>query len=436
MPLNIPANRREVIDRMRSDAQAALSNSNPFLRGSMLDALLTASGGRNFEYYFQLTDLQRDLFPLTATGEFAEGWGAFKGVFRNPASAANGDINTTGSLSTVVPLGTTFATPDGRQYNTLLASTIIASVASVVSLSSVGVTSTAVTSGNHGFASGQTITIAGANETEYNGAFVITRLDDVTFNYDIVLGAVSPATGIITATADQATIPVVSVNFGAAQNIDGNTQLSITSPIAGLDNTAIALSPGITGGTDLESDDDFRARYIDVYQNPIALYNVAAVTSAAKSVPGVTRVFVRQTFPSQGFAEIFFMRDNDITPIPDANEVQKVDDAIRAIAPINSIPGNTAVAAPSPVTVDFIFGLITPSTSTMRDSITANLQLLFAEGTNIAQDLTEDDYRCAIAGTVDNVTGEVLRQFLLTSPVGDIVVPVDSIAVLGTVTFF
>ncbi len=78
MPLNVPNNRREVIDRMRSDVQAVLNNSNPFLRNSLLNAIITASGGRNFEYYFQLTDLLRDLFPLTATAEFAEGWAALK----------------------------------------------------------------------------------------------------------------------------------------------------------------------------------------------------------------------------------------------------------------------------------------------------------------------------------------------------------------------
>ncbi len=434
MPLRTPDNREEVIDRMHSDAQAVLANSNPFLRESLLSSLLTAAGGRNFEYYFQLQNLIFDLFPLTATGEFADGWAALKGIFRNPAAAANGNIIVTGVLATSIPIGTTFATPDGRQYNTTLATSVI-SISNLISISSVGITATATSIGAHGFASGQSITVVGANEAEYNGVFVITRLDDVTFSYDVALGAVSPATGIITATADMATIPSVSVDFGDVQNIAANTQLSITSPIAGLDNTAFAAFPGITGGTDLESDVDFRVRYLEAYQNPIALFNVAQVTAVAKSVPGVTRVFVLQTTPFVGRAEIFFTRDNDSNPIPDANEVLQVDNAIRAIAPVNSVPGNTVVAAPTPITVDFVFTTIEPNTVTMRESITANLQLLFSERTNVSQDLTPDDYRCAIAGTVDNVTGELLTRFVLSLPFGTITVGAGELPVLGGVTF-
>ena len=435
MPLRLPANRQEVIDRGLSDIQAVLQNTNPFLRNSLLRALGTATGGRNFEFYFQLQSLSRDLFPLTSTDEFADGWASLKGVFRNPASIANGDLIATGVLGTVIPVGTQFSTPDGRQYVTLLASTIVTQLINIDDLSSVGVTATANTTGAHGFASGQTVTIAGATQAGYNGAFLITRIDDTTFQYDVPLGLPSPATGIITSTADMATIPSASIEFGEAQNIDGNTQLSITSPIAGLDNTAIALPPGITGGTDLESDADFRTRFIAAYQDPIAQYNVAAVTQAATSVPGGTRVFVLEVTPAIGFVTVFFMRDNDVNPIPDANEVQKVLDAITAIRPVNGNNTNLIVQAPTPITVDFLISLIDPDTPTMRDSITANLALMFAERTSVGQDLTPDDYRCAISGTVDNVTGQVLSRFILTSPTGTIAVGAGEIPVLGTITF-
>ena len=71
----------------------------------------------------------------------------------------------------------------------------------------------------------------------------------------------------------------------------------------------------------------------------------------------------------------------------------------------------------------------------MRDSITANLQLLFSERTNVGQDLTPDDYRCAIAGTVDNVTGDLLTRFVLSLPFGSIAVGAGELPILGTVTF-
>ena len=435
MPLRTPDDRREVIDRMRSDVQAVLNNTNPFLRNSLLDATITALGGRNFEFYFQLQSLITDLFPITATGEFADGWAALKNIFRNAASVANGNLIIVGGVSTTIPAGTVFATLDGRQYQTLLEAETAQITVNIVSLSSVGTTATAISSGPHGFASGQRILINGAIELQYNGAFIITEIEDNEFIYDIEAGAPPIATGTITAESIQATVPSESIGFGNDQNLAANTQLSITSPIGGIDNIAFVLSPGITGGTDLENDDDFRARYLEAYKFPIAQYNVAAVTQAAKTVAGVTRVFVLQTTPSLSFVTIFFTRDNDSDPIPDANEVEKVREAIFAIASINSIQANTLVLAPTPITVDFIFDSINPNTSTMQDSIIANLQLFFSEKPTIGQNLTPDDYRCAIAGTVDNVTGEILQQFSLISPVGDIIVGSDELAILGLVTF-
>lgn len=435
MPLRVPENRREVIDRMRSDVQAVLNNSNPFLRNSFLDATIVSLGGRNFEFYFQLQSTLNDLFPITSTGEFAEGWGALKNIFRNAAAAANGQLLVTGAIATIIPVGTTFATQDGRQYSTLDAATIAVSSANISSLTAIGITATAITTGPHGFASGQSVVIAGANEPDYNGTFIITVLEDTIFTYDVPLGTPLIATGTITASAALASIPSISDGFGLDQNIDANTQLTITSPIVGLDNIAFALAPGITGGTDLESDEDLRTRYLEAYQFPIAQYNVAAVTQAAKSVPGVTRVFIEQTTPSAGFVNIFFTRDNDPDPIPDANEVQKVKDAVFAIASINSIEANTIVQAPTPVSVDFIFSFINPNTPTMQASIIDNLELLFSEGTRVGQTLTIDEYRCAISGTVDTVTGQVLSQFALVEPIINIVVSGDELPVLGDITF-
>ena len=57
-----------------------------------------------------------------------------------------------------------------------------------------GATAT-VTAVGHGFSSSQTVTIAGATEPEYNGAFVITVIDPDTFTYTVSGTPVTPATG-------------------------------------------------------------------------------------------------------------------------------------------------------------------------------------------------------------------------------------------------
>jgi hypothetical protein len=61
-----------------------------------------------------------------------------------------------------------------------------------------GSTATA-TSTSHGFTNGQRLLVAGANETAYNGEFVISNVAANTFDYTVVGSPTTPATGTITA---------------------------------------------------------------------------------------------------------------------------------------------------------------------------------------------------------------------------------------------
>jgi hypothetical protein len=77
---------------------------------------------------------------------------------------------------------------------------LTAPTAVTVTLTSVTTTATATSTSAHGFLAGQFVTIAGANETNYNGAFeILTVPSTTTFTYTIV-ATTSPATGTITAT--------------------------------------------------------------------------------------------------------------------------------------------------------------------------------------------------------------------------------------------
>lgn len=68
----------------------------------------------------------------------------------------------------------------------------------LTSLTSVGTTATA-TKNNHGFTTGQYVTISGAVQTEYNGTYAITVTGANTFTYTFAGSATTPATGTILA---------------------------------------------------------------------------------------------------------------------------------------------------------------------------------------------------------------------------------------------
>lgn len=82
----------------------------------------------------------------------------------------------------------------------LSAGTLPAIAQNVSNLISTGNVATATTSTAHGYNEGQTIVIAGATPSGYNGTVVINTVTAFSFNYAIVGPLVSPATGTITST--------------------------------------------------------------------------------------------------------------------------------------------------------------------------------------------------------------------------------------------
>lgn len=437
MPLaNIPENEQEVIDQIRADVKESIPESNPYLVNSFLDALIVGTGGRVFDFYRNLSELERQLFIDTATGEFLDRIASFRGITRNPAAAADGNVVFQGTVASIIPISTTLQSSDGETYLTTAEATIAANVVSITSLTRIGSVATAITDTDHNLATSVPVTIAGANETEFNGVFAVTVISANSFTYNVTGSPSTPATGTITAAFDTALAPVASENEGAITNQDSGAGLTLGSPIAGVNNTALVDFDGLSGGTDEEADVDFRARAIDRWQNPVAMFNVAAIERQAKLVPGVTRVFVREITPDVGQVTIFFTRDNDEDgPIPSVGEVADVKTSILLIKPAHTNPDDVIVEAPAPEVVDFTISGIAPDTSTMQSAIEANLDQLFSEGTDVGVTLKKNDYISAINRTIDTVTGDILADFTIDSPVDDIVVPFNGLAILGIVSF-
>ncbi len=294
MAFNIPTTQQQVIDRAATDVQLALPESNPFFKNSFLGALIYSFAGRIFDFYLQFNILIRELFVDTASGSFLERWGTYKGITRNAATQSIGAAIATGTVGTIIPISTQFSDTSGNIFLTT-ASAIIAANSLSVTLTRSGSTVTATTTAAHYLGSSKSVTISGAVETDYNGLQTITVVSATTFTYTISTTPTTPATGTILAAINMASLSIQSTDFGESTNLDNGTQLTVGSPIAGLDNIAVVEFEGTTGGTDLESDTDLRARIIDIYQNPISHFNENDIVAKAKQTAGVTRVWVYQS---------------------------------------------------------------------------------------------------------------------------------------------
>lgn len=436
MPLNIPESAAEVVQRAKVAVQRSLPTSNPFLKNSWLGAIITGLATRIYDFYLQLNQAIEQSIPDTATDDYLERWAGIWGITRQAATVSTGNTVATGTPAVSIPSGTVFASSDGLTYESTASVSIAANSIQITSLTRSGTTVTAVTDGEHGLSSFVLVAIVGAVEIDYNGTGIeITVTGEDTFTYEISGTPTSPATGTIFASYESVQVPVTSQTFGSTVNQAQDAKLSLQSPIAGVDNDTYVDYGAVGGAVDQETDEALRLRMLDRIQNPIAHFNVAEITAKAKEVPGVTRVFVEEATPSAGKVTIYFMRDNDDNPIPEASEIDAVFNKIIEIKPANTSVNSVIVDAPTPVTVNFAFSSISPDTTSMRTAIENSLNQFFSEDTNVNESITEDVYRAVIQNTVDTVTGERLSSFSISSPTGDISITSGEIGVLGTVTF-
>lgn len=433
MPLNLPESASSVAARSKADVQRELAQSNPFGKNHWLGAIVTGAANRIYDFYLQLKAALRDSIPDTAQGDALTRWAAIWGKQLKPALKSSGNIVATGLAGSSIPLATVFTTDGNGNFVSTSSATISAQIINILSLSRSGTTVTAVTESNHGLANNVSVVIAGAASPDYNvtTAIVVTALN--AFQYQIVGTPVDEPATNATASFTSASIPVESEDLGAATIISAGTLLILQSPIVGVDDTLAADFGGVTGGADQETETELRERLLYRIQNPVAQFNVSAITEAAMNVPGVHRVFVEEVTPLVGQVTVYFTTADG--PIPSAATVALVNTEIQDIRPANTDVADVFVLAPTAVVINFTFSTISPDTPTMRQAIIDNLQQMFDERVDVGSDVTADAFRSAIYNTVDTVTGQSVSSFTLASPAAGVAIAAGELGVLGAVVF-
>ena len=90
MPIKYPTTRKQVVDRIKTDIKNELPDSDPFLRNSYIASVATGVGGAVYDEYLVIKVLNTEMFPDTATGEFADRWGSYRDFVVNHSSISNG----------------------------------------------------------------------------------------------------------------------------------------------------------------------------------------------------------------------------------------------------------------------------------------------------------------------------------------------------------
>lgn len=227
-----------------------------------------------------------------------------------------------------------------------------------------------------------------------------------------------------TISAPTATAAVIAVIAAAASNRATGQSLNLVSPIVGVQPTATAGE--LSGGADIETDDALRARLLSRIQQPPqggADYDYVTWTL---EVPGVTRAWVYANALGLGTVVVRFVRDNDVSLIPDAGEVAAVQAYLDARRPVTA---QLTVAAPVSVPLNFTITGLVPATAAVQAAVQAELADLLLREAIPGGTILLSHLRAAISAAA----GET--DYTLTSPVANVTNTAGNISTMGTITW-
>ena len=180
---------------------------------------------------------------------------------------------------------------------------------------------------------------------------------------------------IVAGVATVAVTATVEID-GAGQdtNASEGTTLTLTVPVAGINSNATVATGDLTGGTDQETFDQVNQRIRErIAKNPNGSNN-DQYEVWAREVAGVTRAWSYSNWMGYGTVGLFFVRDDDASLIPDAAEVQTVQDYIDVLRP-SGMKGFSAIA-PTEVVQNFDIQL-SPNTAAVQAAVESAIKALF-----------------------------------------------------------
>lgn len=222
------------------------------------------------------------------------------------------------------------------------------------------------------------------------------------------------------------TVSVRAVVAGVAGNMAANSQVTLLTPVAGVQSSGLVASSGIGGGADVEGVEPWRDRVIRrMSQAPQGGAETDYETWALE-VAGVTRVWPAPHEMGVGTITIRFVRDDDDSIIPDFEAVTLVQSYLDERRPV-TVKGLYVVA---PIAAPLNFDIsMTPGTSAVRENVESALRDLIRReavpgGTLLLSHIRE---------TISTAVGE--DDHVLNAPVANVVHGLGELAVMGSITW-
>jgi uncharacterized phage protein gp47/JayE len=230
--------------------------------------------------------------------------------------------------------------------------------------------------------------------------------------------AVPTVAGINTATIE-------AVDAGTLGNAQTGLVMTAIQPVEGINSSFTVLGDGLVGGIAQESLESLRARVIRSFQIIPHGGDQDDYVTWALEVPGVTRVWCVRRYMGPGTVAVFFMRDDDAHPIPNAAQLAEVKAYIEARRPVTA-----ELYVLAPVQKPIIYQIkVMPDTTLVRIAVEAQL----ADLHNREAGLGETLLLTHIAETISTAAGET--DHVLASPDENQVAAANQLLTFGGVVW-
>lgn len=290
----------------------------------------------------------------------------------------------------------------------------------------------------------------------FNGTPGVQILYGTQFALQSGITYTSTATATVAPGATSVNVSVIAAVAGSASNADPGTSVKISSPIAGIVSPGVVAAPGITGGTDQESQESFRDRYLAVFAAPPQGGDREDYVQWATALGGVTRAWVAPNGMGPGTVVVYTMFDetesayggfpqgSNGVAFPETRAIAASGDQLavaNAIFPDQPVTALVYSCSPVNAPQNFtITGLGTANTAANQSDIETALAEMFLQSANVGGTINPETGAAwppidpnlwyAAIGAVSGVS-----SFLVTSPSGALTPTPGQLFTLGTVTF-
>lgn len=228
------------------------------------------------------------------------------------------------------------------------------------------------------------------------------------------------------------TVVVTAVTAGAATAMTAGEKLSLENSVSGIDSEANVDSTA-TEGEDAETDEEWRARYLEFRRNPPQGGAALDYITLAKKISGVSQAWVLPGHFGESTIGVTFLDGGEIPSDP---KVEEVEDYLV----LNGSAAAVITAFAPGELVQNVTVKIKPNTSAVRDAVTVALQEMIAREAQV-----NGAYRVGgvlydgkiplskFTEAISIATGET--DHILTEPSVAVSPTLGAIARLGTITF-